>query len=185
MPLQEIKSKVSQLKQLISADSPSEIRLNANGGNSILLICPPEQELLFITELQEIVDQNKFEIVDVNRLFMEYVRTNKDEIEQRFDFLKSSLHQIFKSPEGEEGNDFYKFIIQNIETIFERNKIPILVKIGVLYGTGIDNIHIMENKIVMESRLPLIILYPATKTEDKLMFLNSRRASKYRCVIIN
>jgi hypothetical protein len=37
----------------------------------------------------------------------------------------------------------------------------------------------------MKSKLPLVILNPATQDGDKLMFLNSRPASKYRCMIIN
>jgi hypothetical protein len=42
----------------------------------------------------------------------------------------------------------------------------------------------MENELVMKSKLPLIILYPATQEGDRLMFLNTRPASKYRCMIV-
>ena len=39
---------ISQIKRLVESDKRSEIRLNANGGNSILLVCPPEHEYLYI-----------------------------------------------------------------------------------------------------------------------------------------
>jgi hypothetical protein len=60
-----------------------------------------------------------------------------------------------------------------------------LIHSGALYGSGIDNIHLMENELVMKSNLPLIILYPATKEGEKLLFLSKRPASKYRCMIVN
>ena len=44
---------------------------------------------------------------------------------------------------------------------------------------------LMENELVMKSKFPLIILYPATQDGEQLMFLNSRPASKYRCMIVN
>jgi len=43
----------------------------------------------------------------------------------------------------------------------------------------------MENELVMKAKSPLIILYPATQEGEQLMFLNSRPASKYRCMIVN
>jgi len=55
---------------------------------------------------------------------------------------------------------------------------------GVLYATGIDNIHIMEDSTVMTSSKPLIILYPGTIEDDRIMFLNSRPANNYRCMIV-
>jgi hypothetical protein len=72
-----------------------------------------------------------------------------------------------------------------VEQTFNEQKIPVLIHSGALYGSGIDNIHLMESELVMKSKLPLIILYPATQDGDQLMFLNSRPASKYRCMIVN
>jgi hypothetical protein len=72
-----------------------------------------------------------------------------------------------------------------IQTTYEQGKIPVLIHNGALYGSGIDNIHLMESELVMKSKLPLIILYPATYDGDQLMFLKSRPASKYRCMIVN
>jgi len=33
---------IIQVKRIVESNKRSEIRLNANGGNSILLVCPPE-----------------------------------------------------------------------------------------------------------------------------------------------
>jgi len=66
----------------------------------------------------------------------------------------------------------------------QQDKVPVLINTGALYGTGIHNIHIMENEIVMKAAQPLIILYPATIEPDRIMFLGKHPASKYRCMII-
>ena len=79
----------------------------------------------------------------------------------------------------------FKFILGKISNSYDNNKIPVLIHSGALYGSGIDNIHLMENELVMKSNLPLIILYPATKEGEKLLFLSKRPASKYRCMIVN
>ena len=42
---------ITQLKRIVESDKRSEIRLNANGGNSILLVCPPELEYEYINKL--------------------------------------------------------------------------------------------------------------------------------------
>ena len=39
---------INQTKRLVESDKRSEIRLNANGGNSILVVCEPKQEFDFI-----------------------------------------------------------------------------------------------------------------------------------------
>ena len=44
---------ITQLKRIVQSDKRSEIRLNANGGNSILLVCPPELEYQFIEKLYD------------------------------------------------------------------------------------------------------------------------------------
>jgi hypothetical protein len=101
-----------------------------------------------------------------------------------FHLLKGSVHQIFKAPEGETGPDLFKHLLSAIKQTYSEQKTPILIHSGALYGSGIDNIHLMENELVMKSKLPLIILYPATQEGDRLMFLNTRPASKYRCMIV-
>ena len=176
---------ITQLKRIVESDKRSEIRLNANGGNSILLVCPPELEYEYINKLMEMMPSDTYQIIDINEMLISFVETHKSELSEMFDLLRGSVHQIFKAPEGETTPDLYKHLLSVIEKTFNENKIPVLIHNGALYGSGIDNIHLMENELVMRSKFPLIILYPATQEGEQLMFLNSRLASKYRCMIIN
>ena len=175
---------ITQVKRLVESDKRSEIRLNANGGNSILLVCPPNLEYQFIVKLNELM-REEYSIIDLNELLISFVETNKSHLADMFDLLRSSVHQIFKSPEGETGPDLFSIILSKIENSYNEDKIPVMIHSGALYGSGIDNIHLMESELVMKSKKPLIILYPATPDGNQLMFLNSRPASKYRCMIVN
>jgi hypothetical protein len=176
---------ITQLKRIVESDKRSEIRLNANGGNSILLVCPPEFEYEYIQKLMEMMPSNTYELIDINEMLISFVESHKLDIAEMFDLLRGSVHQIFKAPEGETSPDLYKHLLAAIEQSFNENKIPVLIHSGALYGSGIDNIHLMENELVMRSKFPLIILYPATQDGEQLMFLNTRLASKYRCMIVN
>lgn len=175
---------ILQVKRLVESDKQSEIRLNANGGNSILLVCPPNMEQQFIGKLNELMG-DEYSIIDLNQLLISFVESNKSHLAEIFDMLRGSVHQIFKSPEGETGPDLFSIILTEIENSYDQHKIPVMINSGALYGSGIDNIHLMESELVMKSKKPLIILYPATQEGDQLMFLNSRPASKYRCMIVN
>ncbi len=177
--------KIIDLKRLVESDKRSEIRLNANGGNSILLVCPTDQEIIYATHIKNMLDKQIYDVIDLNDILITYVQKNTEEIGELFELLKGSIHQIFKSPGNEIESDLFSQIITRIKDSFYENKIPVLLHSGALYGSGIDNIHLMEHEMVMKSKLPLVILYPATQDGDKLMFLNSRPASKYRCMIIN
>lgn len=106
------------------------------------------------------------------------------DLTEMFDLLRGSVHQIFKAPVGETSPDLFKHLLLAIEQTFNESKIPVLINSGALFGSGIDNIHLMENELVLKSKLPLIILYPATQVGEQLLFLNSRPASKYRCMIV-
>ncbi len=176
---------ITQLKRIVESDKRSEIRLNANGGNSILLVCPPELEFQFIEKLTELMPQDNYRIIDINEMLISFVEDHKNDLDEMFDLLRGSVHQIFKAPEGETSPDLFRNLLFVIEQTFIEQKIPVLIHSGALYGSGIDNIHLMENELVMKSKMPLIILYPASQDGEKLMFLNSRPASKYRCMIVN
>ena len=72
-----------------------------------------------------------------------------------------------------------------IEKAGKKSKTPILVRTGMLLGTGIENMSIMDSKIVHDLPIPLIILNPATEAGDKrLKFLNHKPASDYRSIVI-
>ena len=171
-------------KTLIESDRRSEIRLKANGGNSVLIVCDPMAETAYISQMKELLPAETYSFIDLNQSLIDFVIRHKEDITGLFDNLQSSIHEIFKAPAGEESDDLFKTIIRQIQQALDNNKVPVLINTGALYGSGIDNIHLMESKTVMSANLPLMILYPATKENDTLMFLGSRPSSKYRCAII-
>lgn len=185
MTLHNPEHTINHIKQLLNADQKSQIRLKANGGNSILFVCEPQHEQEYITALTAMLEVDRFQIINLNQIVIDYVDNHKDEIEMLFDILKGSVHQVFKDPGGQDYPDLFGYVILAISQAYEANKIPVIIRSGALYGSGIDNIHIIENEVVMKAKLPLLILYPATKHEDKLLFLSQRPASKYRCMIVN
>jgi hypothetical protein len=174
---------INQTKRLVESDKQSEIRLNANGGNSILIVCNPKREIEFIAKMNQLLEAETYQIIDLNALLVNFVQANKDLLIETFELLQGSVPQVFKS--SDEEGDLFQHIIEVIATSYKCNKIPVLINTGALYGSHIDNIHIMEHEVVMKSALPLIVLYPATSDGDKLLFLSKRPASKYRCMIIN
>lgn len=178
-------TKILDAMRLVEANDSSNIRLNANGGNSILLVCEPALEQEYISSIKSLVNSDKYDLINLNDLLCEFVSSNKNDLPETFDLLKGSLPQIFKAPNGEDGPDLFGLIINAIGKSFAACKVPVLIHNGALYGTGIENIHIMENEMVMKASLPMVILYPATKEKDKLMFLGCRSSSKYRCMVID
>ena len=171
-------------KRLVESERRSEIRLKANGGNSLLIVCNPLEEKEFIKQMKELLPENNYLFIDIDKSLIDFVTNHKSDLVELYDLLQSSTHEIFKAPPSEEANDLFKTIISSIESAYKLNKIPVLINTGALYGTGIHNIHIMENEMVMSAAFPLIILYPATIESDKIMFLGKHPASKYRCMII-
>lgn len=184
MSVSKIEAKIYELEQAVQTYGANNIKLSANGGNSMLFMCPPLEESQYIDVMRHNLNPEKYTFLDMNQLLVRFIDENKDEIKIKFDFLRNSSNQIFKLPQGEEGNDLFGMIISAIQDIFDAGKIPVLIRVGSLNGTDIENIHIMENKVVMSGKKPLIILYPAEIKNEEIMFLGIRPASKYRCMVI-
>ena len=176
---------ITDLKRVIDSARRSEILLNANGGNSVLVVCNPNEEENFISKIGKLLPEESYTIIDLNKTLLRFVENNKDDLPEMFEWLKGSVNQIFKAPPEEDSRDLFKEILSEIKATFDENKVPVLINNGVLYGSGIDNLHLMEHQIVMKSQLPLVILYPAIKEGEQLMFLGKRPSSKYRCMIID
>jgi len=185
MSLNSPESAVQTAMRMVESNANSNIRLNANGGNSILIVCEPNKEIDYINAIYKLMAKDKYKTIDLNNVLCEFITENESHLKDFFELLKGSLPQIFRTPDGEDSPDLFGIILKAIESSIKANKVPVLINSGALYGSGIDNIHIMENDIVMKSPLPLIILYPAIREEDKLMFLGKRSASKYRCMIVD
>ena len=184
MPLDNPAQIIHEAKRLVESDRRSEIRLKANGGNSILIVCDPMKEPEYIAQFKKLLTEEGFYIIDLNECLLDFVTHHKKDIIESYDLLQSTTHEIFKAPAGEESPDLFKEIIYLIQKALSQNKVPVLINSGSLYGTGIHNIHIMENEFVMSAAFPLIILYPATIEPDRIMFLGQYPASQYRCMII-
>jgi hypothetical protein len=184
MSLTNIESLIMQCMKIVDSNNQSHIRLSANGGNSILLVCNPLEESKFVKSMQDMLDSQKYQIIDLDALLIQFVENNKNDLMEGFELLQGSLDQLFKLPDNEEGEDFFKLIIKSITNCFQAHKVPVLIRSGALYGTGIDNIHIMEHPQVMKSKYPVVILYPAIRKNDTLLFLGHRPSSKYRCYLI-
>ncbi|HHU96165.1 MAG: hypothetical protein QM293_08850 [Bacteroidota bacterium] len=185
MSLQNPDQVIFDTKQFINTAKGSEITQKANGGNSILIVCNPAKELEFIKSIYANMNDENYNIIDLNSLLVQFVEDNRSNLPTLFELRQSSLPHIFKLPDHEVGNDLFRTIIEAIKNSFDDGKIPVLINTGALYGSGIENIHIMEHEVVMKSSLPLIVLYPATYDGENLLFLSKRPASKYRCHIIN
>jgi hypothetical protein len=185
MSLQNPEQVILDTKRFIESTKGSEITLKANGGNSILIVCEPQLEHEFIAAILKYMPDDIFQVIDLNSLLIQFVEANKEDLAELFELRQSSISQIFKLPDNEVGSDLFRSIIDAIKNSFRANKIPILIHSGALYGSGIENIHIMENELIMKSSLPLIVLYPSTSDGENLLFLSKRRASKYRCHVVN
>lgn len=171
-------------KRLVESDRRSEIKHHAKGGNTIMMICEPIKELEYIEHLKNLMPAELYAFIDLNQSLIDFVTNYKTELVELYSLLQSTTHEIFKAPAGEESNDLFKEVISKIQNALQQDKVPVLINTSALYGTGIHNIHIMENEIVMNAAMPLIILYPATIEPDRILFLGKHPASKYRCMII-
>ncbi len=160
-----------------------ELRRIANGGNSILFTYPPEEEKLYIKKAIELYS-SKARFIDISKLFIEFI--DKDGIDNFITYYKDFIntpHVIFIA-EDDPQDGLFDLIIYEIKKALNENKIPILIRTGCLYGTGIENLKIMQNQNVMNKKLPLIVFYPSKVEDDVIKFLNFKNADKYRCTVI-
>ena len=159
-----------------------QLRKQANGGNSILFSYQPNEEQLYIEKAKDLYKE-KATFIDVSKLLVKFI--NKDGWDSFKDYyhdFQNTTHLIFRSDDP--SVDLFDLIIQEIESACANSKIPFLTRTGCLYGTGIENVNIMEHKTVMNLKHPLVIFYPSCIEDDNLYFLNFKLASKYRCTLV-
>jgi hypothetical protein len=176
---------IIQLKRIVEPSKRSEILQLAKGGNSILVVCEPDSELSYIQAFKKSLEEEKYSIIDLEELLCKFINQNKEDIELLFELKANFYKDIFKSTRKSSRVDLFTLIINSINVAVNKNTIPVLINVGVLYATGIDNIHIMEDNAVMTAIKPLVILYPGTIEKERIMFLNSRPANNYRCMILS
>lgn len=176
----EHKQKFDDLKSHLR--NKDQIRRGANGGNSILFSYPPHEEELYLEKAKEIFPRVAY-FIDISNLLVEFIDQDgwEDFSEYYRDFI-TTPHKVFKSDDPSE--DLFDLIINQIEEANKLEKIPFLIRTGCLFGTGVENINIIEHKIVMALSNPLVIFYPSTFKDENLYFLGFKKASKYRCVLV-
>ncbi|UCN01371.1 DUF1788 domain-containing protein [Sulfurimonas sp. SWIR-19] len=160
-----------------------ELRRIANGGNSILFTYPPEDEHLYIKKAIELY-QSKAHFIDIAQLLVNFI--DQDGIKEFEDLYRDFIntpHELFRSKD-DPITDLYDMIISEIKKAFNEGKIPIIVRTGSLYGTGIENNNIMEHKDIMNNQIPLVVFYPSKIKDDTIYFLNFKIANKYRCTVV-
>ncbi len=166
----------------IQINNQNQLKLQANGGNSILFTYPPAEEHLYIERALEIFKEQA-NFIDISRLLVKFIdQDGWESFKSYYNDFKNTPHLVFHSEDP--SIDLFDLIIEEIETSCRANKLPILIRSGCLYGTGIENVNIMEHRSVMNLKRPLVIFYPARLEDDSIYFLNTRSASKYRCALI-
>lgn len=159
-----------------------QLKRQANGGNSILFSFQPDEEHLYIEQAKRLY-QEQAAFIDISCLWVKFIDgIGWDAFKEYYIQFQSTPHIIFQSDDP--ADDLFDFIIEEIQTACVHDKIPFLIRTGCLYGTGIENVNIMEHKVVMTLKHPLVIFYPSRIEDDNLYFLNFKPASKYRCVLV-
>lgn len=160
-----------------------ELRRIANGGNSVLFTYSPNEEALYINKAIELYS-SKAEFIDISKLLVNFIEQDGiGEFELLYKDFINTPYELFRAVD-DPATDLFDMIIENIKDAFNNGKIPILIRTGCLYGTGIENNNIMEHKDIMNNKIPLIVFYPASVDGDTIKFLNFKIANKYRCTVI-
>ncbi|MEA2073902.1 MAG: hypothetical protein U9O86_09980 [Campylobacterota bacterium] len=158
------------------------LKKEANGGNSIIFPYAPNEENEYIARAKELYADTAV-FIDISELFVEFIDADGwDDFKDYYKDYQNTPHVVFKSEDPEA--DLFKLIISAIEKASDAGKIPMLIRTGVLYGTGIENVNIMEHPSVMTLSHSLVFFYPSIIEDDNLLFLNFKSASKYRCTLI-
>jgi hypothetical protein len=159
-----------------------QLRRLANGGNSILFSYTPCEEYLYIENAKTLyVDVAAF--IDISELMVQFIDGEGwDSFQDYYHDFRNTPHLIFRSDDP--AVDLFDLIMGKIKKASQKGRIPFLIRTGCLYGTGIENVNIMENKAVMNLPHPLVIFYPSKIEDENLYFLNFKPASKYRCALV-
>ncbi len=181
--IDEHKAKFDNLKVSLEQQNRDQLRRKANGGNSILFTYNPNEELEYIDKAKELLSKNKYKFIDIAKLLVEFIDLDGwNDFQEYYKDFSDTPHLVFKSEDPD--TDLMDLIIREIKIADEKDLIPVLIRTGALFGTGIENVNIMEDKVVMNLKQPLVIFYPASINDDNLYFLNFKPASKYRCTVI-
>jgi len=177
--VKSLESKFNDLKIAINKDKGKWP--TAQGVNALIVVYPPAEEKAYLKRARE--DYGSEYIIDLAELFVEYI----DKFGLK-DFMK--IYQNYRSTsvfvdDSSDQEDLLDLILAEIEKAEAEGKKPVLLRTGILYGTGIRNNDILESEVVRKCKSPLIIFYPGTIKEDirekeRIYFLDAVKASDYR-----
>ena len=182
--LDEHKAKFDNLKSALKITNRTNLSLVANGGYSILFTYPPVEEGLYLERAKNELNSESFEIIDVSKLFVEFIDEYQlNDFVEVYDDLKPNSYKIFIDGAGSD-KDLFDTVVNSIIKTSKKGLIPVLVRTGIFYGTGIENINITQHSLISELNTPLLIFYPGEIKGDHHHFLNAKQSSNYRCTII-
>lgn len=162
----------------------TRLSLTANGGKTIIFSYLPKYEKKYIKEAKNKYSEKAI-FIDLSKIFVKYIDSiGLDNFKILYKNYISTTHIIFKD-ESDDNKDFFDMIIEEIKNADNLGKIPILIRTGILHGTGIENQNILEHNIVMKLKQSLVLFYPSKIENNDLLFLNFKTASRYRALLIN
>ena len=142
-----IDQKFRDLKFILENRDKESIKMDAHGGHSILLIYPPNEEINYLGRVKQ--EYPEAEYINVANLLVDYIdQSGLDKFTEAYSDYQSEPQKLFK--------DFLKIILSRIEHAGGKNKVPILIRNGALFGTGIENVNIMDSQIVHKLPIPLV-----------------------------
>lgn len=170
----------SNLLDVLKTDLTSLSR-EANGGRSILFVYPPEQDDEYIDEGKRRLNEDRFSFINIREELVRFIESvGKDVFDENLETFGKEVYYSNNFPDG----TFFAFLLGEISQVIASGKSPVLVHTGALYDMGFSNIHIMESPVVLKSKMPLVVFYPATIDGENIMFLGKEPASRYRCIVI-
>jgi hypothetical protein len=174
--------KFQNLAVALAKENRDKIRIEANGGNSVLFVYSPKDELKYIKTAKELYP--KAEFIDVREALVEFIDSiGWEDFEDYYMGYQTEPENIFR--DSDEDKKLESLIIEKIKKAISDDKLPFLIHTGALFGTEIENIHIMENSDVMKFGIPLVVFYPADiQADGQLKYLGFKPASKYRCKLV-
>lgn len=168
------------LEDVLSQDL-TQLRLDANGGNSILFVYPNDEDSLYISEAKRRFS-GKAIFVDVAKALTDY----QEEIGiETFKELEEELGVEVYYRKGAT-DTFFEYLVNRISLAASQQQPVFLVSSSAIANKGFSNINIMEHPAVKTAKQPLVYFYPSVQDGDKIYFLGDKNhvASKYRCRVI-
>ena len=176
----KIDHKFGELARVLN-DGLSKMRPEAHGGNSVLLVYPPNQEDNYLKKAREEYGGEGYTFVNFAKIFTDQV----DELDG-IDSLMNEMEVVGELPKRYFKQPFVEKIRDEIVSAVEADTVPVLIRLGILSGIVSLN-RILEDSRVLSLNEQIVVLYPGIYRDggNQLYFLNEQReASSYRAKII-